>query len=503
MRFAAVLRSLLYAAMALVLAGGWAVMYLQSRAADPRTASAILATLRQLGEADARWNDRLIGLRAGTVPVEEAQLPPRGLGSLIADLELKGLQLSPPLAGYEITALKLAFREKEVLIRRYAAARTEIAFQSAYFSSTGPRLDTLMRAFERSFSAALDEAELWRVLLIFYSGFLLVVLAWFAWRLTQTLGEIRRINLALQDANEGLERRVAERTRELSETLDRLKESEAMLVQSEKMSSLGQMVAGLAHEVNTPLAYVKSSLDAVRGRIANTGRLATEVERLIALLESDDADEDTLASQFATVKELLGSGEEGGTLEGIDRLVSDGLHGVGQVAELVGNLKNFSRLDRAKVSAYDLNEGVESALVIARHTLTGRTVKKLLGNLPRVQCSPSQVNQVFLNLITNAAQATPEQGGTILVRTLVRDPEHVAVEVVDNGHGIPPEVKSKIFDPFFTTKEIGKGTGLGLSICYKIVQDHGGTIELDSEPGKGTRFTVVLPLKPPAADPAP
>ena len=199
---------------------------------------------------------------------------------------MNGLQLSPPLAGYEITALKLAFQEKAILIRRFAAAKSEITFQAAYFSSTGPRLDTLMRAFERSFSAALDEAELWRVLLIFYSGFLLVILAWFAWRLTGTLGEIRRINLALKEANESLEQRVAERTKELSETLDRLKESEAMLVQSEKMSSLGQMVAGLAHEVNTPLAYVKSSLDAVRGQIANTGRLATEVDHIAGIKDS-------------------------------------------------------------------------------------------------------------------------------------------------------------------------------------------------------------------------
>ena len=501
MRYAAVLRSLLYAAMALVLAGGWAVMYLQSRAADPRAASEILATLRQLGEADARWNDRLIGLRAGTVPEAEASLPPRGLGSLIANLEVKGLQLTPPLGGYEITALKLAFKEKSILIRRYAAAKSELTFQAAYFSSTGPRLDTLMRSFERSFSAALDEAELWRTALIFYSGFLLVVLVWFAFRLTQTLGEIRRINLALKDANESLEQRVAERTRELSETLERLKESEAMLVQSEKMSSLGQMVAGLAHEVNTPHAYVKSSLDAVRGQIANTGRLASEVEQLIGLLESEGVDEDALASQFATVKELLGAGEEGGALEGIDRLVGDGLHGVGQVAELVANLKNFSRLDRAKVARVNLNEGLESALVIARHVLAGRTVKKYLGNLPKVTCSPSQVNQVFLNLITNAAQATPEEG-TLLVRTLVRDAEHVAVEIVDNGHGMPPEVLKRIFDPFYTTKEIGKGTGLGLSISYKIIQEHGGTIEVASEPGKGTRFTVILPVKPPAAAPA-
>ena len=126
-------------------------------------------------------------------------------------------------------------------------------------------------------------------------------------------------------------------------------------------------------------------------------------------------------------------------------------------------------------------------------------MKKLFGQIPKVNCSPSQVNQVFLNLITNAAQATPEQGGAITVKTMLRDPGHVAVDVIDNGHGIPDDILKKIFDPFFTTKEAGKGTGLGLAVSYKIVESHGGKIEVASEVGKGSRFTVVLPIRPPAA----
>ena len=140
-----------------------------------------------------------------------------------------------------------------------------------------------------------------------------------------------------------------------------------------------------------------------------------------------------------------------------------------------------------------------SAITIGRNHLKHRNVKKQFGRIPKVSCSPSQVNQVFLNLLTNAAQATPESGGEITVRTLLRDAEHVAVEVIDNGHGIPPEVLKKIFDPFFTTKAVGKGTGLGLSISYKIIESHGGRIEVSSEEGKGTCFTVVLPIRAPAA----
>jgi len=168
----------------------------------------------------------------------------------------------------------------------------------------------------------------------------------------------------------------------------------------------------------------------------------------------------------------------------------------------VTNLKNFSRLDRSKVASFNLNEGLDSTLMIARHELKHHAVKKNYGNIPPITCSPSQINQVFLNLINNAAQATAAGKGVIQLTTRREGPGHVAVEVADNGKGIPPEVLPKIFDPFFTTKEVGKGTGLGLSIVYKIVEQHGGRISVDSTVGVGTRFTVVLPLQPPAVTPA-
>jgi signal transduction histidine kinase len=145
------------------------------------------------------------------------------------------------------------------------------------------------------------------------------------------------------------------------------------------------------------------------------------------------------------------------------------------------------------VAQVDLHEGIESTLRIAQHQIGKREVKKAYGQIPRVTCSPSQVNQVILNLVVNAAQATPEAGGQIGIRTSLKDTGHVAIDVADNGHGIPPEVLPRIFDPFFTTKDVGKGTGLGLAICYKIVEDHGGRLEVQSKPGN-TRFTVILPV---------
>jgi signal transduction histidine kinase len=162
------------------------------------------------------------------------------------------------------------------------------------------------------------------------------------------------------------------------------------------------------------------------------------------------------------------------------------------------NLKNFSRLDRSKISSFNLNEGLESALLLAKHELKHLTVKKQFADIPAITCSPSQLNQVFLNLINNAAQAIESGTGELTLTTRVEDAQHVAVEIADNGKGIPPEIMSKIFDPFFTTKAVGKGTGLGLSISYKIIEQHGGKISVDSTVGKGTRFTVVLPLIPPA-----
>ena len=272
-----------------------------------------------------------------------------------------------------------------------------------------------------------------------------------------------------------------------------------MLIQSEKMSSLGQMVAGIAHEVNTPLAYVKSSLEAVKRSVPGTARLAAETERLLALLSAENADEAALGAQFSAVRSLLEELRSKEALDELERLLQDGLFGIGQISEVISNLKNFSRLDRSQVADYDLHEGIESVIRIGYAQLQHRVVHKEFGKIPHVSCSPSQINQVILNLLSNAAQATRDGEGIITVRTGMRDAGHVMVEVADNGSGIPAGVLPKIFDPFFTTKGVGKGTGLGLSICYKIVENHGGKLEVQSEPGAGTRFTLVLPVLSPVA----
>ncbi len=410
-----------------------------------------------------------------------------------------------------LAALDVSDPERGLLEELAAAARKVIddrraegnLFGAALLASTGPRLDTLTKAFEREFGNAVDESERYRLYLLVYSGLLLILAAYLGWRLTHSYAVINRINLQLRDANETLEHRVTERTRELSDALRQLQEQEMLLIQSEKMSSLGQMVAGVAHEVNTPLAYVKSSLDTVNNRMPEIASLAEATDRLLEMLQSPSTPEADLSAHFQRVSAMLEETKSRGMLRELDTLVKDGLHGIGQISELVTNLKDFARLDRSKVSDFDLNEGVQSALKIARNQLKTKTVRTMFATIPAVSCSPSQINQVFLNLITNAAQATPDEGGTITVRTAIHGADHVMVEVSDNGHGIPEDLLPKIFDPFFTTKQIGKGTGLGLSIVYKIVESHGGRIEVDSKQGVGTRFRVILPAKSAAPAPAP
>ena len=467
------LRVLLYGIVAAVLAGGWGFFYWQSSSADLVAGNTARSALNSMRAIDARWNDQLAGVRR--IAGKDSGFEPARHGEAMAQLEARALRLPHEGLGTMLGAVKQAFDDKALLMRKVAAG--EPLFDVAWLAPTGPRLDALSRMLDRATAQAVLQADLYRSWLLYYSGFLLAVLAW--------------LFLELRKANTSLERRVAERTRELSETLRKLKQSEAMLVQSEKMSSLGQMVAGLAHEVNTPLAYVKASLESVRARVGDVGQIVEETERLLALLSAEQADEAALAEQFATLRALT----QEKRFDALESQLKDGLHGIGRIAELVANLKDFSRLDRGKVAEVDLHQGIESTLRIAQHLIGKRAVKKSFGDIPPVSCSPSQINQVLLNLVSNAAQATPEAGGQIGIRTGMRDAGHVAIDVADNGHGIPQEVLPRIFDPFFTTKEVGKGTGLGLAISFKIAEGHGGKLEVQSKPGN-TRFTIVLPVSP-------
>ncbi|HEX7466444.1 MAG TPA: ATP-binding protein, partial [Usitatibacter sp.] len=211
---------------------------------------------------------------------------------------------------------------------------------------------------------------------------------------------------------------------------------------------------------------------------------------------SPDAEE--LQAGFNSLETRLERLRKEHVVEDLDALTKDGLHGIEQIVDLVANLRNFSRLDRSKVASFNVNEGVRATLLIAKPTLRKIDVERHLGDIPSITCSPSQVNQVLLNLVTNSAQAMDKPRGHITVTTRAIGTSAIAIEVEDNGRGIVTEALPRIVDPFYTTKEPGKGTGLGLSIAYKIVAQHGGRIEARSTPGVGTVVTVTLPVEPPA-----
>ena len=483
---------------------GMVDQFKQANAATKQALSQVLSSEAEIaGLVRGSWQDfrereRLVAAESVAVQlIAETQRYYFALGekqfklveTVAADLRRAAPRLPP--------ALRDGLNRLDARVRQLLAAQPgeHELFVKLSFLTAGPRVDSLTGAFSRELEAALVEQEFYRAYLVAYSGALLILLGYLATRL---IASYRLLNAA----NEELERRVVARTRELSEALRQLKESEAQLIQNEKMASLGQMVAGVVHEINTPLAYVKNSLGSVTGKLPELTRLIAETEKLLELLRSGAARPEDLADQFALTDRLVAQLQAHHVTDELQALVKDGLYGVTQMSEIVTSLKNFSRLDRSKVGSFNLNEGLDSALMLAKHELKRHTVKKNFGDIPPLTCSPSQINQVFLNLINNAAQSIDPGPGLITITTRREGDRHLAVEVADNGNGIPPEILPKIFDPFFTTKDVGKGTGLGLSIVYKIVEQHGGRISVASNPGVGTRFTVVLPLTPPEPAPA-
>jgi PAS domain S-box-containing protein len=273
-----------------------------------------------------------------------------------------------------------------------------------------------------------------------------------------------------------------------------LKQAQSLLVEQEKLASLGQIVAGVAHEINNPVAFVTNN-------VAVLGRDVGELRDLVGLYQQ--ADDVIAASRPAVAEEIREFTERvdmGYTLANIEGLIQRSRDGLRRIQQIVSHLRLFAHLDEGDVNEADINDGVEStAAIIAGHARK-KSIRLVmdLAPLPPVTCNAARLNQVVMNLLTNAIDACDE-GGTVTVRTRPED-HGVAIEVGDTGCGIPPEIREKIFDPFFTTKPVGQGTGLGLSISYGIIKDHGGTIEVESTPGEGARFTLHLPLRPPPKD---
>ncbi|MCP4702899.1 MAG: GHKL domain-containing protein [Gammaproteobacteria bacterium] len=292
-----------------------------------------------------------------------------------------------------------------------------------------------------------------------------------------------------------IEALVAQRTQELSVAHKELKQSEAHLVQSEKMASIGQMVAGIVHEINTPLAYVKSSIELTKDHIGEINETVEAFEKAGTRLQSDAG---VAAEDLEAAMELAGSLHEDETVEEAHMLLDNGLSGLEKISNLVVNLKNFSRLDRAEMAEHDINKGLDEAVMMVKHMLKDKVeVVRKYGEIPHVMCSPAQINQVFLNMLVNGIHAieTEKETGIIEISTRTVGNNQVEVSIKDDGQGIDKKNLTDIFEPFFTTKRSGKGTGLGLAITQKIIREHQGKIKVDSTLGKGTEFTIILPIK--------
>jgi two-component system NtrC family sensor kinase len=277
------------------------------------------------------------------------------------------------------------------------------------------------------------------------------------------------------------------KNKELEQAYVELSSTQSKILQQEKMASIGQLAAGVAHEINNPMGFISSNLGTLNkylDRLVEYIGILTEAKTTMDRLATDEA----LAGARKRLKVDF-------VLEDTKKLVAESLDGADRVKTIVQNLKSFSRVDQAETIFADVNDCIDSALNIVWNELKYKTtVKKEYGALPQTRCYPQQLNQVFMNLLVNAAHAIDKQG-VITLRTWHQDGS-VFASVSDTGMGISDNNLSRIFEPFFTTKAVGKGTGLGLSITYDIVKKHKGDITVLSEPGKGSTFTVKIPVVP-------
>jgi two-component system, NtrC family, sensor kinase len=312
--------------------------------------------------------------------------------------------------------------------------------------------------------------------------------------LSLTLAQLQQSQTQLQQSNEALEDRVTERTFELCATLDELQRSQGQLIQSEKMSSLGQLVAGVAHEINNPVNFIY-------GNLLHVNNYAQDLINLVGLYQQHHSPPHPAIHQAEDEMEL------DFLIEDMPQVLASMKMGATRIKDIVLSLRMFSRMDEAEVKAVDIHQGIDSTLVILGHRLKATErrsaieVDKAYGALPLVECYAGQLNQVFMNILANAIDALeettleqPQYPGKITIQTAVVD-SWVKIAISDNGPGMPEAVKHNMFNPFFTTKPIGKGTGMGLGISYQIITErHGGTLDCSSTPGQGTALIIQIPL---------
>ena len=367
----------------------------------------------------------------------------------------------------------------DAILLNYAPHKKQFAELDSL--KTTELLNSIENEYTNYHNKAITVSNQFRNALLVYGACLLLALLFFAWR-------IRKNYLSLGQ-------QVTERTKEINKAYIDLKESQEQLIQSEKMASLGQMVAGVAHEINTPLGYVTSNVDILK---INFEDIKTVIDKLgdttteIRKKERDNkAISKTLNTTIKTYEEL----DANVIAEENIQLLNDGAYGLAEISKLVTGLKDFARLDRQNSEQIDVHTCINSSVTIASNHIKDNNVNVILeyGEIPTISCFPSKLNQLFLNIITNACQAMKENGGNLTIKTS-NDEQNINISFSDQGCGMDEDTKHKMFDPFFTTKDVGEGTGLGMSISYKIIEAHNGNISVNSITGTGTVIDIQLPL---------
>ena len=307
--------------------------------------------------------------------------------------------------------------------------------------------------------------------------------------------ELSQISIAFDRMAEEVQKttETLRQNEELKQALHKLKQTQAQLIQAEKMSSLGQLVAGVAHEINNPVNFIHGNLNYVND-------YTQDLLNIVDLYQQHSPNRSTEIAEKTEEIDLDFLAKD------LPKMLASMKVGTERIREIVLGLRNFSRHDEAELKKVDIHEGIDSTLLLLQHRLKGDRVSPTIeiikdyGNLPKIECYAGQLNQVFMNIINNSidalSEATGKEKGQIWIRTSVNESDWVVVAIADNGSGMPQEVQQRIFDPFFTTKPVGKGTGLGLSISYQlVVEKHNGQLKCISAPGEGAQFIIEIPVQ--------
>ena len=316
---------------------------------------------------------------------------------------------------------------------------------------------------------------------------------------SQDITEGRRKTEEIHSLNQQLmatSAKVEAQNAELKNALKRLEDTQAQMIQSEKMASIGQLAAGVAHEINNPTGFVSSNLKTLLDYQGDIAQLVEKYHELIADIQKDGGNDRIPGSIHQRIQDINAFEKDidiGYIMEDITDLIGDCREGTDRIKKIVIDLKDFAHPGEDKIQSMDINSGLESTLNVVNNEIKYKaTVQKIFRDIPPVKGYPQQLNQVFMNILVNAAQAIEKKGEIVVETRQVQD--HVHILISDTGCGVSQENLQKIFDPFFTTKDVGKGTGLGMNIAYNIVKKHKGAIAVDSEVGKGTTFTIKIPV---------